>query len=63
MLNPGYLVIALIIAGLIGWGAFHAVGAYSLNQNPWRGAVVMGFSLAFVGFWLALLAWRGNRTK
>lgn len=55
------VAIGLIMLGLLAWGAVHALGAYGHNQNPWRAVVVMGFSLAFVGFWVALLAWRARQ--
>ncbi|MCE9603613.1 MAG: hypothetical protein K8U03_01780 [Planctomycetia bacterium] len=45
----------LIILGVLGWGAFHAVGAYRLNHNPSRAAVVFACTLLFLGCWLAVL--------
>lgn len=48
-------LVNLIIGGLLAWGAFHAVGAYFLNHNPARAAVVFGFMLVFLGFWAFVL--------
>lgn len=53
--------IALIVVGLVAWGIFHAIGAYQFNHNPWRAAVVVACSAAFVAFWLAMLASRRAR--
>jgi hypothetical protein len=59
MTNRGW--IGLIIVALLAWGGFHAVGAYLYNHNPWRGLIVVACSVAFVGFWLAMLASRRAR--
>lgn len=48
---------------LLAWGVFHAVGAYRLNHNPWRGLVVLACSLVFLGSWALLLAWRARREE
>ena len=48
-------IYALIIAGLVGWGLYHAVGAYLFNHNPWRGVVVMACFALFIACWLLLL--------
>jgi ABC-type antimicrobial peptide transport system permease subunit len=61
--NARVRAIALIVVGLLAWGVFHAIGAYRMNDNPWRALVVLGFSLSFIVFWMALLAWRAGRTK
>ncbi|MBX3412050.1 MAG: hypothetical protein KF708_04975 [Pirellulales bacterium] len=61
MTNRGWIV--LIIFALLAWGTFHAVGAYQYNHNPWRAVVVVLCSLAFVGFWLAMLASRRARLE
>lgn len=53
--------IAAIMAAVLAWGVFHAIGAYRFNQNPLRGVVVMVFSLTFLGFWLAMLSLRRDR--
>lgn len=56
--------IAIIMLGVLAWGLFHAVGAYwnfSTNSNPWRFVVVLGFVLAFLLFWLTMLAARNRR--
>lgn len=38
----------LIIVGVLCWGMFHARGAYLLNHNPARAAVVLGCVLLFL---------------
>lgn len=48
-------LIKLIIVGVLCWGAFHAVGAYTLNHNPARAAVVFSCTLLFLGAWIAVL--------
>jgi hypothetical protein len=58
--RPG-IWIAIIMVAIFGWGVFHAIGAYSLNRNPWRPLVVVCFSLGFLGFWLLMLASRRRR--
>jgi len=55
--------IYLIIAGLLVWGLFHAIGAYTFNWNPWRAVVVFGCMVAFVAFWLAMLGLRESRKE
>jgi len=54
-------VVDLISLGLIGWGIFHAIGAYRHNQNPLRAVVVVVFMLAFVACWRLLLLSRRDR--
>jgi hypothetical protein len=54
---PKSRLIALLIAAVLAWGIFHAVGAYRFNHNPRRAAVVLVCVLGFLGFW-ALLLWR-----
>lgn len=56
-----YRPIAYLMVGLLAWGLFHAVGAYRFNHNPWRSVVVLACSLAFLGFWAAMLASRKRR--
>ena len=55
--NPWWIV-WLITAGLVGWGLFHAYGAFTLNHNPLRAVVVLVCVGAFLAFWWALLATR-----
>ena len=59
--RPGTGVLAMIMIAILAWGVFHAVGAYSLNHNPWRAVVVLGFSMAFLAFWISLLVVQRNR--
>lgn len=51
----------LITLGVALWGLFHALGAYTLNHNPWRAVVVFGAVALFLGFWWALLASAARR--
>lgn len=44
----------LIIVGVLCWGIFHARGAYLLNHNPGRAAVVMGCVLLFLAAFVAV---------
>jgi len=52
-----------IMLAVVTWGVFHAVGAYRFNHNPWRGVMVVGCSLAFLGFWWLMLASRRSRLE
>jgi hypothetical protein len=52
-----------ITVGVALWGAFHAVGAYTLNHNPWRAAMVLGAVAMFLAFWWALLAVAARRPR
>jgi protein-S-isoprenylcysteine O-methyltransferase Ste14 len=54
-------LIVLIFLGVLAWGVFHAVGAYRLNHNVARPLVVLGCTLAFLGFWLIMLRSRSRR--
>ncbi|HEX4132849.1 MAG TPA: hypothetical protein VHZ24_22640 [Pirellulales bacterium] len=54
-------IILLIAAGVLAWGVYQAWGAYRLNHNPWRFVMVLGCTLAFLGFWAAMLAARQRR--
>lgn len=47
-------LLAAIIAAVSLWGAYHAVGAFH-SENALRGFIVLGFFLAFLGFWAVLL--------
>ena len=51
-------IIAWIMAGIVIWGLFHAVGAWTLNHDARRPLVVLACVAAFLGFWLAMLASR-----
>jgi hypothetical protein len=51
-------ILLSITAGLVGWGLFHAYGAFLLNHNPWRAVVVLACVTGFLGFWWAMLATR-----
>jgi len=48
-------IIRWIMAALVVWGVFHAVGAWTLNHDVRRPLVVMACVLGFLGFWLAML--------
>ena len=45
-----------IMAGIVVWGVFHAIGAWTLNHDARRPLVVLACVAAFLGFWLAMLA-------
>lgn len=49
------------MAGVAAWGTFHAVGAYFFNHSILRTAVVMGFTVAFLCFWILLLVYHKPR--
>ena len=54
-------ILAGIMATLVAWGIFHAVGAWTLNHDARRPLIVLACVAAFLGFWLALLAARRKR--
>jgi protein-S-isoprenylcysteine O-methyltransferase Ste14 len=56
-------VMLLIVVAVLAWGVFHAVGAFTLNHNPWRAVMVVGCVAAFLGFWGAMLAARRARLR
>lgn len=60
-MEPNKKVLWGIMLAVLTWGAFHAVGAYRFNHNPWRGVVVMACVLGFLGFWAAMLQARKSR--
>jgi hypothetical protein len=53
----------LIVAGILAWSLFLAVGSYRLKTlDRWaRPVIVMGCGLAFVSFWAVMLAVRQRR--
>ena len=51
-------IIAWIMVGIVVWGLFHAVGAWTLNHDVRRPLVVLACVAAFLGFWLVMLAAR-----
>jgi hypothetical protein len=61
------LVIGLLLAAIVLWGIWLAVGAYiSAEPNHFdrrRGLIVLACTLAFVGFWGALLWGRARRLR
>ncbi len=61
-MRPQYVIYAIML-GVLVWGAFHAVGAYLLNYNPWRPVMVLGATLAFLGFWAWLLRSAGPQRR
>jgi hypothetical protein len=61
-------LITIIILGVLLWGTFHAVGAsiggfgeQKLVTDFRRAIVVLGATLLFVGFWVAMLTHRNRR--
>lgn len=51
--------IAIIMLAVLAWGIFHAIGAYRFHS--YRPLMVIGCSLAFLGFWLLMLRSRSRR--
>ncbi|MBA4017627.1 MAG: hypothetical protein C0483_10680 [Pirellula sp.] len=56
-------LIVLIILGVLAWGTFHAVGAYYFNHDVRRPLMVLGCTVAFLGFWLVMLRSRSRRLQ
>lgn len=56
-----YRIIAGLSAAILAWGVYHAIGAWQLNHNPLRAVVVLACVLAFLGFWMTMLAVRQRR--
>ncbi len=54
-------IIRWVAVGVLGWGIFHAIGAWRFNNNPLRAVVVLACVGAFLGFWLAMLGLRQRR--
>jgi len=54
-------IIAWIMGGIVVWGLLHALGAWTLNHDARRPAVVLACVAAFLGFWLAVLSARRRR--
>lgn len=61
--EPAQGLIVLVVAALVGWGLYHAVGAYRLNHDLRRSLVVIGSMALFLGLWLVLLASRRRRLE
>ena len=40
---------------VLAWGTWLAIGAVGYNNNPWRGVMVLGSVVVFLGGWLLLL--------
>jgi hypothetical protein len=56
-----FRIIRWVVAGIVLWGVFHAIGAWRFNHNPLRAVVVLVCVAAFVGFWMTMLAVRQRR--
>ncbi len=56
-----FRIIRWVVAGIVVWGIFHAIGAWRFNHNPLRAVVVLACVAAFVGFWMTMLAVRQRR--
>jgi drug/metabolite transporter (DMT)-like permease len=50
-----------IVAGLVAWGVYLAVGDYLSNQNPLRSLVILACVAIFLAFWGTALAVRHLR--
>jgi drug/metabolite transporter (DMT)-like permease len=59
--NPNRQIIAWIVAGLVAWGVYLAVGDYLRNQNLLRSLVTLACVAAFLAMWLIALAVRRGR--
>lgn len=59
--NPNRQIIAWIIAGLVAWGVYLAIGDYLRNQNLLRSLVTLVCVAAFLAMWLIALAVRRRR--
>ena len=59
--NDRARIIRWVVAGIVVWGVFHAIGAWRFNHNPLRAVVVLACVAAFVGFWMTMLAVRQRR--
>ncbi len=57
----GERLLRLIMVGIVAWGVFQAVGAWTLNHDARRPLIVLACVAAFLGFWLAMLAVRRRR--
>src|SRR5687767_1483246 len=53
---PKWRLIVLLIAAVLAWGIFHAIGAYRFNHDPRRALMVLACVLGFLAFW-GLLLW------
>ena len=51
------------MVALLVWGGYLAIGAVRApgNHATWRGLIVFGCTIAFLGFWMAALAMRRKR--
>jgi hypothetical protein len=61
MSNPAHKterVLWIIMAAVLVWGTFHAVGAYLFNHNWQRPAMVLGCVATFLAWWAWLLSKR-----
>lgn len=52
-----------IMGAVLVWGTILAIGAWRLNNDPRRLAVVLACVIAFLGFWLVMLAARSRRLR
>ena len=53
-----------IMVALLVWGGYLAIGAVRSpgNHATWRGLIVFGCTIAFLGFWAGALAVRRHRS-
>jgi len=61
--KPLILAIGLIMVSVLGWGIFHAVGAYLYNHHMGRPLMVVGCVMAFLAFWSVMLWSRSRRLE
>jgi protein-S-isoprenylcysteine O-methyltransferase Ste14 len=58
-------LIHVIMVALLVWGGYLALGAIRApgNHAMWRGLIVFGCTIAFLGLWAAALAVRRARSE
>lgn len=56
------LPFVIIMAAVLAWGAFHALGAFATGHDWRKPLIVLGFFLAFLSFWCAML-WSARKRK
>jgi hypothetical protein len=54
------IIFIVIMVSVLGWGIFHAIGAYLFNHHPGRALMVLACVSAFLGFW-GLMLWSRQR--
>lgn len=57
-----FIIVIWIMAGVLIWGTFHAIGVYVSAREPniLKPMIVYGCVLGFLGFWAIMLWHRGR---